>query len=151
MGYPYRRVMIYEAEFGLSSTDCQVQWDNRHRTSSLAAVGRKQMMKIVLDPPSTDPDWPPQGSAYARHEGHLQFSSVGQLWEVKDRCWKRVREPTQEQLIALLAERFVGWPLPKSVCSDLCASDPNYAFPRSGTNLLSVEEARQMVTYLFGT
>lgn len=47
-----------------------------------------------------------------------------------------------------LVARFLGWPLPKSVCADLCATDRNYQFPRSGTNLLDVNEARQMLEYV---
>lgn len=50
--------------------------------------------------------------------------------------------------IERLADRFLAWPLPQSVCSDVCATMQNYAFPRSGTNLLDVAEARQMVGYL---
>jgi hypothetical protein len=48
-----------------------------------------------------------------------------------------------------LVDRFLMWPLPESVCSDLCATNPNYPFPRSGTNLLTADEARQMFEYLF--
>ena len=47
-----------------------------------------------------------------------------------------------------LAEAFYVWPLPKSVCADRCATDPNYDFPRSGTNLLSVAEAKMMFDHL---
>ena len=48
-----------------------------------------------------------------------------------------------------LADRFLVWPLPKSVRSDLCVTE-DYAFPRSGTNLLSADEANQMIEYLLG-
>lgn len=48
-----------------------------------------------------------------------------------------------------LVERFLMWQLPKSVCSDLCVTNPKYSYPRSGTNLLTADEARQMVEYLF--
>lgn len=48
-----------------------------------------------------------------------------------------------------IADKFLRWPLPKSVCSDLCVTDRNYGFPRSGTNLLSADEALQMIAYLF--
>ena len=47
-----------------------------------------------------------------------------------------------------LAEAFCVWPLPQSVCSDRCATDPNYGFPRSGTNLLTVDEAKAMFDHL---
>ena len=46
-----------------------------------------------------------------------------------------------------LVDRFLMWPLPKSVRSDLCVT-MDYEFPRSGTNLLSADEAKQMVDYL---
>lgn len=50
---------------------------------------------------------------------------------------------------ASLVERFLSWPLPQSVCSDLCVTDPSYKFQRSGTNLLTADEARQMIDHLF--
>ena len=51
--------------------------------------------------------------------------------------------------IDALVQRFLAWPLPKSVCADLCATNPNYPHPRSGTNLLTAVEARQLFEYLF--
>lgn len=50
--------------------------------------------------------------------------------------------------IKALVDLFLAWPLPKSVCSDRCVIDPNYKFSRSGTNLLTATEARQMIEYL---
>ena len=49
-----------------------------------------------------------------------------------------------------LIDRFLAWRLPASVCSDLCVTDRDYKFPRSGTNLLTADEARQMLDYLLG-
>ena len=49
--------------------------------------------------------------------------------------------------LSTLVDRFLMWPLPKSVRSDQCVT-MDYAFPRSGTNLLSADEAKQMVEYL---
>ena len=49
--------------------------------------------------------------------------------------------------IKKLVDAFVAWPLPESVCSDRCAcerGDPH----RSGTNLLTAEEARQMFEHV---
>lgn len=46
-----------------------------------------------------------------------------------------------------LVVRFLMWPLPKSVRSDQCVT-MDYEFPRSGTNLLTADEAKQMVDYL---
>jgi hypothetical protein len=51
--------------------------------------------------------------------------------------------------ISALVDRFLAWPLPNTVCSDLCVTDRDYKFPRSGTCLLSADEARQMIEYLF--
>lgn len=55
-----------------------------------------------------------------------------------------VRWPVKE-----LVDRFLAWQLPQSVCSDLCVTDPKYKFPRSGTCLLTADEARQMFEHLF--
>ena len=57
---------------------------------------------------------------------------------------------TKNELIEKLASRFLMWPLPKTVASDLCATDSRYQFHRSGTNLLNADEAREMVAYLLG-
>lgn len=50
--------------------------------------------------------------------------------------------------IKSLVDKFLAWPLPKSVCSDLCVtmSDCNH---RVGTNLLTADEARQLFEHLF--
>jgi hypothetical protein len=50
--------------------------------------------------------------------------------------------------IRLLVDRFLAWPLPKSVRSDPCVT-VDYPHQRSGTNLLTADEARQMFEYLF--
>lgn len=47
-----------------------------------------------------------------------------------------------------MADKFLCWPLPKSVHSDLCVTDNSYPFPRMGTNLLTADEAKLMVDYL---
>jgi hypothetical protein len=49
--------------------------------------------------------------------------------------------------LAALVNRFLAWKLPDSVCSDQCANIPGYP-NRSGTNLLTADEARQMIEYL---
>jgi hypothetical protein len=51
--------------------------------------------------------------------------------------------------VSLLVDRFLSWPLPESVCSDLCATKQGYPH-RTGTNLLTAIEARQMLEYLLG-
>ena len=54
----------------------------------------------------------------------------------------------REKEIKKLVDRFLAWPLPKSVCSDAIVTEHNYAHPRSGTNLLTADEARQMLEYV---
>lgn len=51
------------------------------------------------------------------------------------------------QSIDALVNRFLAWNLPDSVCSDPCVTIPRYPL-RSGTNLLTADEARQMIKYL---
>lgn len=51
-------------------------------------------------------------------------------------------------VLTRLADRFLTWPLPKSVRSDTCVTE-DCSYPRSGTNLLTADEARQMVEYIF--
>lgn len=48
----------------------------------------------------------------------------------------------------LLTQRFLSWNLPKSVCSDLCVTNRDYQFPRSGTNLLTGDEAEAMLRHV---
>jgi hypothetical protein len=50
-----------------------------------------------------------------------------------------------DALYLALANAFCSTPLPTSVCSDLCATDPYYPYPRHGTNLMSVAEAEEML------
>lgn len=58
-------------------------------------------------------------------------------------------EPADE-----LVRRFLTWPLPESVCADLCVTKSGFSHdifpPRSGTNLLTADEARQMLAYVLG-
>lgn len=53
-----------------------------------------------------------------------------------------------EDRLDKLVDRFLAWPLPKSVCSDVCVTNSNYPHQRVGTNLLTADEARQMIKYL---
>lgn len=50
--------------------------------------------------------------------------------------------------ISALVDRFLRWPLPQSVSSDGCVTDRRYPHPRSGTNLLTADETRQMLEYV---
>jgi hypothetical protein len=49
-----------------------------------------------------------------------------------------------DKLVDELAEKFLQWPLPASVCSDQIAKLPGEKH-RVGANLLSEDEARQMI------
>lgn len=55
-----------------------------------------------------------------------------------------------DERIETLVNRFLAWPLPTSVCADTCATAQpgTYPYPRSGTNLLNADEARQMIEHL---
>lgn len=46
-----------------------------------------------------------------------------------------------------LVSRFLAWPLPADVCADGCATVQNYPH-RSGTNLLTFDQARQMLAHV---
>lgn len=48
--------------------------------------------------------------------------------------------------IAGLVERFLTWPVPPSVCPDGVPGKPG----RTGTNLLSATEAREMLMFVLG-
>lgn len=47
-----------------------------------------------------------------------------------------------------LVNRFLSWELPDTACADPCATTPTSVLHRSGTNLLSSTEARQMLEYV---
>lgn len=46
--------------------------------------------------------------------------------------------------VGKLVDRFLAWPVPPEVCSDLCMTDAKYKFPRSGTCIMGPREARIM-------
>lgn len=52
-----------------------------------------------------------------------------------------------DRRVSRLVDRFLGWRLPDSVCSDGCASIQGYPH-RTGTALLTADEARQMFEYV---
>ena len=53
----------------------------------------------------------------------------------------------EKSLMDELVDRFLAWPLPWSVCADPCASVQGDEH-RTGTNLLTADEARQMIEHL---
>ena len=62
---------------------------------------------------------------------------------------KRYLETRSAQKIEIdkMVDLFLIWPLPKTVCPDQCALDRNFLH-RTGTNLLTADEARQMFEYI---
>lgn len=72
--------------------------------------------------------------------------------ETKQQAFEYAVDKLQEQIperkldLDTLAERFCATPLPTTVCADACATIPGYAHHRSGTNLLTIAEARQMLS-----
>jgi len=55
--------------------------------------------------------------------------------------------PVNNTLIEDLVNRFLSWPLPESVASDLCVVSPS-KHSRCGTNLLTANEAKEMLMYV---
>lgn len=53
-----------------------------------------------------------------------------------------------EMYLDRLASRFAAAPLPAGVAADGCATDPNYPYPRYGTNLLTVAQAKEVLRYV---
>lgn len=47
-----------------------------------------------------------------------------------------------------MVDRFLSWKLPKTVCPDAATTDPLYPYDLHGTNLLTADEARQMIEHL---
>ena len=52
-----------------------------------------------------------------------------------------------EVVTSKMVDRFLSWPLPKSVRPDPCVSMPEYPH-RIGTNLLNANEAEEMLRYV---
>ena len=59
----------------------------------------------------------------------------------------RVERLVGREHLPAMVDAFLGWPLPDSVCSDLCVTMQNYP-NRCGTNLLTAPEAQQMLEYV---
>jgi hypothetical protein len=61
--------------------------------------------------------------------------------------------PTSQQLVSRdiekMAEAFLSWPLPESVCADRCTTEKSKG--RIGTNLLTYTEAEQMFQDIVGS
>ncbi len=53
----------------------------------------------------------------------------------------------QRPSVDRMVDSFLAWPLPESVCPDECVMDQKYPH-RTGTNLLTAPEAKQMIEHL---
>ena len=62
---------------------------------------------------------------------------------LSDKEFRKPGEPLMEEWV----NRFLTWKLPVTVKPDLCALDTSYPH-RTGTNLLSAAEARQMLEHV---
>lgn len=62
--------------------------------------------------------------------------------------WPLAAPDDRRRKVNEMADRLMGWALPASVCADTCTTDSNYPHQRSGTNLLTVDEARLMFEYV---
>lgn len=88
-------------------------------------------------------------SYYSEPSGELKRTAL-EIEHTVNSHDRLVLESTQnsERELMTLVNRFLMWPLPKTVCSDGCVTNSAYQFPRSGTNLLNAEEAKEMIRYL---
>lgn len=63
------------------------------------------------------------------------------------RRWQEAQKGDAVATIDAMVDRFLSWPLPNSVRADLIATQQGKPH-RSGTNLLTAVEARQMIEYV---
>jgi hypothetical protein len=65
--------------------------------------------------------------------------------------YERLREMEErvKGRIDAMVDRFLCWPLPTSVRVDLCCASSD-GLNRTGTNLLTADEARQMLVHVIG-
>jgi hypothetical protein len=48
-----------------------------------------------------------------------------------------------------MVNRFLTWPVPDELLSDLCMTAPRLSLPRYGTNVMDAQQARAMLEYVF--
>jgi hypothetical protein len=82
-----------------------------------------------------------------RNGGSYILMQAQQAWT----AWqaRAALDEAASQDIDTLVNRFLAWPLPRSVCSDACVSMPDYPH-RCGTNLLTADEAKAMFQHCLG-
>jgi hypothetical protein len=75
----------------------------------------------------------------AEHADKLAEAAAGTICAY---CWEKM-----EGRIEKLAEKFLGWKVPDTVCPDPCVLDKNYK-DKMGTNFFNFTEAKEMLRYL---
>ena len=86
---------------------------------------------------------------HSPHTEEMMRGAIGRWkeWQIeklrRDKDPLRLRIPNTEEMV----NRFLSWKLPKSVLPDACVMDREYPH-RCGTNLLSANEAREMIQHL---
>ena len=65
-------------------------------------------------------------------------------------CGKTMPRRTnmEKTQIDMMVNRFLSWKLPAGVCPDACTMMRDYPHPLSGTNLLTANQAREMIEYM---
>jgi hypothetical protein len=79
---------------------------------------------------------------FAQH-GHPKEYAASEMM-MNDMCQLIASKLKPAHDLEALTKKFLQWPVPASVCPDGTPGQPG----RTGTNLLSYDEARQMLGYL---
>lgn len=134
----------------------------RQEHESLKAIVDQERNPQAVRPLGPDEAWP-NSPAVPTASGATNFGGDVQMTPAKDEPYKNTLTPplipsnpasgaTRETLTLTshdLAEAFLRWPLPETVCADLCATKQGPG--RVGTNLLSYSEAKQMFEQLLSS
>lgn len=87
---------------------------------------------------------------WEKEELRKQMEKSNEDWnvllnETESKSVERIKNATPD--ISEMVNAFLAWPLPDSVCSDGCVTIKGYP-RRSGTNLLTADEAKQMFEHV---
>jgi hypothetical protein len=102
----------------------------------------------ISDQAAGEPNWRTELSRIAEDYQPNSASQAILALEEMRQALRELLESTAALDIKALANRFLAWRLPQTVCADLCATNNAYQFPRSGTNLLNAEEAEAMFRHV---
>ncbi len=125
--------------------------NNRHTSAMTDAYERGRQEQREVDAKLCHDMAIKEGFSNITNTDDEQTLRRASAW-MMDQCSAAIRaQAGQTDVKALnideLVNRFLAWPLPNSVCSDLCATKQGYP-GRSGTTLLSATETRQMLEYV---